>query len=84
MLPPVCKICNKEFYPEKDGDLVYFLVRKKTILERLLSLFERKNICCHPENAVWFCNKHLKKAKSIALTHTIEEGMAILGKSKRS
>lgn len=87
MKPPICEICKIAFEPRTQGELVYFLARKKnpTALEQISSLMseflikiglkQRIAISGHPENAAWFCRKHLKKAKKLSTNFEIDEAL---------
>ncbi|MCF6366153.1 MAG: hypothetical protein L3J35_08125 [Bacteroidales bacterium] len=67
MKPPVCAICDKDFFGT--GGLIYFKETEedKTFNER----FKQKGFVGHPKNAFWFCEKHYKTAKKYShLTKT--------------
>ena len=85
MRPPICAICGVKFIPPKEGELVYFLVRKQKegTLDKVLGKVKKtigvdEKPVEHPENAEWFCTKHMKKAQELALTMEIREAMSLL------
>lgn len=78
MRPPICCICNKEFFDfdNKKSGLIYF---KKTHADcELIKQANKMGIPEHPPNAEWFCEKHYKKAKEYSKL-TLDEALKKLG-----
>ncbi|MBU0527542.1 MAG: hypothetical protein ABH983_01630 [Candidatus Micrarchaeota archaeon] len=77
MMPPVCKICNKDFRNEEECGLLHF---KKTEKD---DEFDRKceedGFVGHPPYAAWFCKEHYEEAKKL-INLTLDEAMEILRK----
>jgi hypothetical protein len=78
MRPPICAICDKEFFDLEKGGLVYFKKRPSDI-EWAIKM-EEKGMVGHPPYAEWFCEEHYAKAKELE-NFTIDEAMTILRKT---
>lgn len=77
MRPPICAICDKDFYFQ--GGLVQFALSEKEKEE--MKRFEEPDFVGHPPGLEWFCGEHIEAAKS--LSHlTISEAFKILKQKK--
>ncbi|MBN2890738.1 MAG: hypothetical protein JXL97_02635 [Bacteroidales bacterium] len=77
MRPPICAICDKDFYDE--GGMVQFALTEKD--KENLKRFEEPGFVGHPPGLEWFCEEHIKEAKS--LSHlTLPEAYKIMTQKK--
>ena len=61
MRPPICEVCQKEFYPKKEGGLIFF---KETAEGRAFhKRVEEEGITGHPPEDGWFCGDHYEEAE---------------------
>lgn len=75
MRPPICAICDKEFFNLEKGGLVYFKKRPSDIEWDIK--MEEQGMVGHPPYAEWFCEEHYTKAKELE-ENTIDKAMKIL------
>ncbi len=67
MKPPICAICDKDFFDE--GGLIYFKETEKD--KEFNQRLKQPGYTGHPSNAFWFCNEHYRQAKKLShLTKT--------------
>ena len=61
MMPPICAICDEDFFDE--GGLIYF---KETEEDKIFNeRLRQPGYVGHPANAFWFCGKHYAQAKKL-------------------
>ena len=77
MRPPMCAVCDKDFYGD-EGGLIYFNKRPSDIAWD--KKMEEEGMIGHPPYADWFCGIHYDDAKKLQ-DLTISEAMKII-KSK--
>jgi len=71
MKPPKCAVCSKKFrIGKKEGALVAFKLNAEEIVKK--EEMEKKGYLGHPVGEVWFCNKHLKLARTYTHLSVIE------------
>jgi hypothetical protein len=73
MRPPICAICESEFFDE--GGLVYF--KKRSSDREWDKRMEEEGMVGHPPYAEWFCEKHYEEAESLR-DMTIDEAMKVM------
>ena len=62
MKPPICSVCDKQFFSE--GGLIYFIETEDDKLNN--KRLAQEGMVGHPSNAFWFCETHYEFAKSLS------------------
>ncbi len=78
MMPPICRLCFKDFRDEGGGgDLRFKSTEEGKEFEKRVE--EEPDLVGHHPDDAWFCNEHLEEAKK--LTHlTLDEALDVLRK----